>query len=162
MYRAGIRRHRPARVGCLDFCGERIQGVDVDQVVVELLGPVDGVVVELEGRGDGARGGRLHGVKVASAQLCPNFADLLLGIIVLRLLLQGDWGAILTMNSTQLGWSEALLAAGVISVTSSSLLRVVVIRNLLADIAENPGSSNVARLARPRDFPRVPIAMYLN
>ena len=124
---------------------------------MELLGPVDGVVVELEGRGDGARGGRLHGVKVASAQLCPDFADLLLGIIVLRLLLQGDWGAILTMNCVQLGWSGGHLAAGNVSISSSALLHVVVLRNLPGDIAENSRSSNVARLARPRDFPRVPM-----
>ena len=115
-------------------------------------------MVELEGRGDGARGGRLHGVQVASAQLCPNFFCLQLGILLSSwLLLQGDWGAILTMNSTRLGWSEEILASGVVSITSSLLLRVVVLRNLLADIAENPGSSNVARLARPRDFPRVPM-----
>ena len=51
--------------------------------------------------------------------------------------LQGDWGAILTMNSTRLGWSEALRAAGEVSITSSVLLHVVVLRNLLGDIAEN-------------------------
>ena len=56
-------------------------------------------MVELEGRGDGARDGRLHGVQVASAQL---YSLPTAGIVVLWLSLQGDWGAILTMNSTQL------------------------------------------------------------
>ena len=60
-------------------------------------------------------------MQVASAQLCPNFFCLQLGILLsLWLLLQGDWGAILTMNSTRLGWSEVLLASGVVSITSSS------------------------------------------
>ena len=78
LYRAGIRRHSGASLGLLDSVGERVQDVDEDQVVVELLGVV-GVGVELEGRGDGARGGRLHGVQVASAQVCSHLFLLQLG-----------------------------------------------------------------------------------
>merc|ERR1719192_236561 len=81
LYRAGIRRHSGASLGLLDSVGERVQDVDEDQVVVELLNVV-GVGVELEGRGDGARGGRLHGVQVASAQLSPDFFCLQLGILL--------------------------------------------------------------------------------
>ena len=79
-------------------------------------------MVELEGRGDGARDGRLHGVKVASAQLLhPSLSPVAVpGIVVLLLSLQGDWGAILSMDCTRLGWSDALLAAGDVSITSSS------------------------------------------
>ena len=79
-------------------------------------------MVELEGRGDGARDGRLHGVQVASAQLLlPSLSPVAVpGIVVLLLSLQGDWGAILSMDCTRLGWSEALLAAGDVSITSSS------------------------------------------
>ena len=78
-------------------------------------------MVELEGRGDGARDGRLHGVQVASAQLLlPSLSPVAVpGIVVLLLSLQGDWGAILSMDCTRLGWSEALLAAGDVSTTSS-------------------------------------------
>ena len=56
------------------------------------------------------------------------------------------------MNSTQLGWSEALRAAGVVSITSSVLLHVVVIRNLLADIGENSRMFKCGTTSSDQDF----------
>ena len=98
---------------------------------------------------------------MASAQLYPNFFCLQLGILLSSWLsLQGDWGAILTMNSTRLGWSEALRAAGVVSITSSVLLLVVVIRNLLADIGENSRKFKCGAISPQTHELRVPI--YLN
>ena len=83
----------------------------------------------------------------------PNFFCLQLGILLSSWLsLQGDWGAILTMNSTQLGWSEALRAAGVVSIASSVLLHVVVIRNLLADIGENSRKFKCGTTSSDQDF----------
>ena len=58
----------------------------------------------------------------------------------------------MTMNSTQLGWSEALRAAGVVSITSSVLLHVVVIRNLLADIGENSRKFKCGTTSSDQDF----------
>ena len=53
-----------------------------------------------------------------------------------RAVTAGGWGAILTMHYSQLGWSEALVAAGDVSLSSSVLLHAVVLRNCLGDIAE--------------------------
>ena len=58
----------------------------------------------------------------------------------------------MTMNSTQLGWSEALRAAGVVSIASSVLLHVVVIRNLLADIGENSRKFKCGATSSDQDF----------
>ena len=117
-------------------------------------------MVELEGRGDGARDGRLHGVQVASAQLLlPSLSPVAVpGIVVLLLSLQGDWGAILSMDCTRLGWSEALLAAGDVSITSSSSALVFSsVSRVQASSRQELGSqdSNVSAYAEAKEKSRL-------
>ena len=93
--------------------GERIQGVDGPQVVVELLG-VGGVRVEQCGRGVGAPDGRLHGEQVAALPVVPRPVALPSHPVVGRL----DSFGLLCQGSHRRGLGrhldDALLAAGMV------------------------------------------------
>ena len=68
----------------------------------------------------------------------------------------------MTMHYSQLGWSEALVAAGDVSLSSSALLHAVVLRNCLGDIAERTQKFKCGTTSSAKRLPKSSNAMYLN